>query len=296
MLIKISHLYAAVLAFASAAAFAREPLIIAHRGGAGDGPENTEYTIRKSIDNNVDAVWITLQLSKDNHIVLYRPSDLTSLTNLTGSVSSYTFNELKTADAAYRWAPPDYPLRGKGITIPELPDILKQWPDTFFFLDIKSPDAEPQHFARILGDILQKYHHLSRVRVYSTDEKYLNALPADIPRFESRDLTRAMLANITMNHRCLTEAPAKKNQWFGFELSREVQVVEKFTLGTGVSNAVLKWDDEAIRCFRGRGDNKVVLFGINNQQDYLRAKELGADGVLIDSPETFRKFIRVQNR
>ncbi|WP_274517998.1 glycerophosphodiester phosphodiesterase family protein, partial [Yersinia pestis] len=57
------------------------PQIIAHRAGTADAPENTFPAISKALANGADAIWITLQLSKDNIPVLYRPSDLKELTN-----------------------------------------------------------------------------------------------------------------------------------------------------------------------------------------------------------------------
>lgn len=277
-----------LLCMSSAVVFAKTPAIIAHRGGTGDGPENTEYVIQKSINNGADAVWVTLQLSKDNVIILYRPSDLSTLTSLTGTVSSRTFSELQHADAAYTWSSPDYPLRGRGISIPSLQEVLKKWPKTFFFLDIKSPDASPQTFASVLADTLQSINGLDRVRVYSTDSRYLDALPSDIPRFESRDLTRKMLVNVTMAHDCTVTSQKTDPVWYGFEYRREVQVTEKFTLGEGVSKSFLTWNRAAFNCFKKNPHNKVILFGINTAEDYRQATSLGADGVLVDSPEKLK--------
>lgn len=38
-------------------------------------------------------------------------------------------------------------------------------------------------------------------------------------------------------------------------------------------------------------NTKVVLFDINSKDDWLQAKKLGADGVLVDSPAKFKKII-----
>lgn len=67
--IAISFLFYSVFVMAS-------PKIIAHRGGTADAPENTEIAIKTALSNQADAIWITVQLSKDNVPVLYRPSDL----------------------------------------------------------------------------------------------------------------------------------------------------------------------------------------------------------------------------
>lgn len=281
-----NFIFATLLVFSTMSS-ARMPVIIAHRGGTGDAPENTEYAIQKALKNKADAVWVTLQLSKDNVIVLYRPLDLSMLTNLTGAVSAYTAVEMKKADAAYKYQPPAYPLRNRNIAIPTLDDVLKKWPDTFFFLDIKSPDASPQKFSEVLLTTLKKNRSLNRVRVYSTDGAYLAALPESIPKFESRDLTRNALVDVTINQTCDFESEETAGKWFGYEMKREVQIIEKYTLGEGITKYSLRWNDKAVRCFKKNPKNKVILFGINTPEDYLQAKNLGADGVLVDSPKMF---------
>lgn len=37
-------------------------------------------------------------------------------------------------------------------------------------------------------------------------------------------------------------------------------------------------------CFRSQGKAHIIFFGINSAEDYRTAKELGADGVMVDSP------------
>lgn len=104
------------------------PQIIAHRAGTADAPENTFPAISKALANGADAIWITLQLSKDNIPVLYRPSDLKELTNESGSVSAYTASQLAEIDAsiAYNKKHDIKPSAGSLFGIPTLDDVLKK--------------------------------------------------------------------------------------------------------------------------------------------------------------------------
>lgn len=282
------------------------PQIIAHRGGTADAPENTLPAIKKALDNDANAIWITLQLSKDNIPVLYRPSDLKELTNESGKISDYTAQQLAkvSANVAYDKKNNITHKTDAHIGIPTLDEVLKQFPTTTFYLDIKSPDANPATFAKVLQKVLEattknEENRLSRTRVYSTDDTYLTALDAvnktndpshQVKRFESRDLTRTQLANITMDHKC--DLPTdNKDRWYGLELHRNVEVVEKYTLGEGRSNVVLSWDKEAVDCFRKNTNAHIIFFGINTLEDYKKAKELGADGVMVDSPAIFKKIV-----
>ncbi|MDL4454729.1 glycerophosphodiester phosphodiesterase family protein [Klebsiella michiganensis] len=274
---------------------ASPPEVIAHRGGTADAPENTVTAIRHALENGADTIWVTLQLSGDKQIVLYRPSDLKVLTNRAGPVSAFNADVLQNTDAGWAFTKDNgksYPFRGKGIGIPTLETVLTLFPNTPFYLDIKSPDAEPDNFGQILLATLKKNRSLARIRVYSTDTRYIQALPAEIPRFETRDGTRTVLANITMAHQCPLVAEAETTRWFGLELRREVRVVEKYTLGEGVSPAYLTWDKEAMACFRAKGQARIILFGINSARDYQTAVELGADGVLVDSPRETKTYAR----
>ncbi|WP_159567043.1 glycerophosphodiester phosphodiesterase family protein [Budvicia diplopodorum] len=282
----MKELLAVVLICCSFVAVAK-PQIIAHRAGTEDAPENTLLAIDKSLENGVDAVWITLQLTKDGIPVLYRPSKLEELTNSKGAVSAYTLSELSNTDAGWSFGGDSHPYRGKDIRIPTLKEVLTRYPSTFFYLDIKSPDADPSRFAQALAEVLKDKENLNRVRVYSTDAKYLAALPESIPRFESRDDTRTRLANISLSHSCDVPTKDKQARWYGLELKRQVEVVETFTLGEGRSKATLTWDKEAMDCFRSSGNVHIILFGINNQQDYQTAVKLGADGVMVNSPQKF---------
>ncbi|MGP2517202.1 glycerophosphodiester phosphodiesterase family protein [Yersinia sp. 2545 StPb PI] len=282
------------------------PQIIAHRAGTADAPENTLPAIDKALSNGADAIWITLQLSKDNIPVLYRPIDLKELTDKSGTISGYTAQQLAKVDASVAYDKKHHiqPKAGTHTGIPTLDEVLKKYPDTTFYLDIKSPDANPITFAKALKETLTatskgEKDRFVRTRVYSTDDNYLEALDKvnetsdishKINRFESRNFTRTQLANITMDHKC--ELPAdNKERWYGLELHRKVQVVEKYTLGEGRSDAVLSWDKEAMDCFRRNTNAHIIFFGINTPEDYKKARELQANGVMVDSPALFKSIV-----
>lgn len=269
------------------------PKIIAHRGGTADAPENTEIAIQTALANQADAIWITIQLSKDNIPVLYRPSDLKSLTNGEGMISNFTAEQLKKWDAGYKYSEDkQFPYRNKGVTIPTLESILTKFPNTQFYLDLKSPDADPIVQGNALATVLSKNNALQRTRVYSTNTQFLDALPENVQRFESRDITRDILANITMSHICLLPENLDITRWYGLELHRKVEVVEKYTLGEAKSSSILSWDKDAVSCFRAGGNAHIVLFGINTEKDYIQATELGADAVMVDSPAKMKAFIK----
>nr|WP_232508799.1 glycerophosphodiester phosphodiesterase family protein [Xenorhabdus nematophila] len=287
-----------VLLLSSYSAFAQSPKIVAHRAGTTDAPENTFYAIDTALKNKADAIWITAQLSKDNQLVLYRPSNLNALTDHDGTVSNYTTQELAKVNASYQFSKKNnIKLPLQQTTIPLLESVLKKYPDVEFYIDLKSPDANPDIQAKAVLNVLNKTQSFEHTRFYSTNEKFLDTLSHysdKINVFESRDQTRTILANSVMSHHCelpqKEAANAESTRWYGFELHRKIEVVERYTLGEARSPATLTWDKDAIDCFRKISNAHIILFGVNNLNDYQLAKDIGADAVMVDSPQLFQKI------
>ncbi|WP_323086806.1 glycerophosphodiester phosphodiesterase family protein [Providencia alcalifaciens] len=282
-----------LLLLVSQSASALMPQIVAHRAGTADAPENTLYAIEQAKSNKADAIWLTVQLSKDNQLVLYRPSDLDALTDKSGVISDYSAKQLSQINAAYKFNQKNnQQLPAAQTTIVTLENVLKKYPDTIFYIDLKSPDADPNTQAQAILALLNKTNAFNQVRFYSTNDAFLKALKplsTKLQLFESRDETRTMLANSVMSHQCTLDNDKSATRWYGFELHRKVEVVEKYTLGEARSPATLSWDKEAIDCFRKNGNAYIIVFGVNSDSDYQLAKEIGADAVMVDSPKAFKK-------
>lgn len=273
----------------AAGAAAGGPLIVAHRGGTGDAPENTAAAITRALANGAGALWLTVQMSRDGVPVLYRPRDLSALTDRSGPVSALTAAELGTVNAGYAFKAPDgtTPFRAAPVPVPTLAAALALVPAaTPLFLDLKSPDAEPGALAGAVRAALDAAGARDRATVYSTDRRYTDAAAAaGLAVFQARETTRTDLARVLLDRHCPAMQPAA---WAGYELRRDVTVTEDVTLGQASSRAVMEWDPEAVACFRRNGIARLLLIGVNSRADYEEARALGADAVLVDSPALFR--------
>jgi glycerophosphoryl diester phosphodiesterase len=265
-------------------------MIVAHRGGAADYPENTLLAIEGALRNHAEALWLTVQLTRDGVPVLYRPADLSTNTEGSGAVASTDFAALERLNAAWRFARTDasgvtrYPYREEPVRIPTLVEALRIIPSSMpVMLDMKALPAEPQAaaVARVLGEA----DAWSRVLLYSTDATYQKAFSAwpQAQLFESRDATRARLATVALERTC--EAPPAPGTWTAFEFRRQMELVETFTLGEARSAVTATlWTPEAVKCFHDEGKTRIVAIGIDTADDYRAAACLGIDAVLVDSP------------
>lgn len=271
------------------------PKIIAHRAGTQDAPENTKFATKKAVENGADIMWFTVQLSKDGIPVLYRPADLSAMTQSKGPVNQKTLNELQKLNAGWNFKVKDanqidtYPYRNQSLPIPTLEEVMLALPETMpIILDMKALPAEPQ--VKAVAHLLTRYNWWNRVSFYSTDATYQQLLKSypQATLFESRDATRGRLVKLALSAEC--DIPEANNP-VGFEYKRNVEVVEKFTLGEGRSPVYAQfWTKDAVRCFKQKQNIKIVAFGINTQEDYNAVACMGIDAVLADSPINMNKI------
>lgn len=131
-------------------------------------------------------------------------------------MSQYTAEELAKADASVKWKDKGLPENLLNSPIPTLKSVLST-ARYAVFIDIKSPDADPATMGNALLNVLKETNSLNRVRVYSTEDRYMEALPVEIPRFVTRSETRTRLATISLSHECLP--PSQKWTITGMGLS-----------------------------------------------------------------------------
>jgi glycerophosphoryl diester phosphodiesterase len=151
-------------------------IIVAHRGGTFDVPENTFTAFNYSLELGVDIVEIDLRTSKDEKLFVLHDKTLDRTTSGTGHASCLALEELKRLDAG-SWFDTTY-AREK---IPSFQEVL-QWSadkDIRLLLDLKESNKE---FARrVAGDIINhgtKEGIILGVRSPEQARMFLSLLPA----------------------------------------------------------------------------------------------------------------------
>jgi len=121
--------------------FSKQILLGAHRGGADQWPENTLYGFQEAAKAVPGVLLETdARLTADGEVVLLHDKTLDRTTDGTGDVTAKTLAEVKALDAAYRFTTDSgatFPLRGKGITVPTLKEVLDALPDSHILVDLK---------------------------------------------------------------------------------------------------------------------------------------------------------------
>lgn len=261
------------------------PLVIAHRGGGQNYPENTLLSFSKSLEMGCDALELDVQVTKDGVVAVYHPNDLKQWTNGSGSISSHNWEEIADLDAGYQFKPAEgYPYRGQNVKIPTLTQVLKIFPRSLIIIDMKSMPAESLVKALIhtISD-----EETERLIFYSTNSQHIELLHQMKPHwktFETRDKTRQRLFDL--NQTGGSEVPLTDN-WIGFELKRKMSVTEEFALGQGTSTVEFHlWNPQVVALLRERNPRvSLVLFGINKKQDWEMALHLDVNAIYTDNPK-----------
>ncbi len=125
-------------------------LVLSHRGDCRGHPENTLEAFAAAIALGVDGIETDIRLTRDGRLVLFHDRSLRGR-----AVARLTHAELEA---------------GAGYAVPSLADLLDRWPDVFWNLELKVPEAvepvlaELEGRARPSGILLTSFWHRAALR------------------------------------------------------------------------------------------------------------------------------------
>src|SRR5215216_3991596 len=144
------------------------PVNLAHRGASALAPENTIEAFRLAVEAGAGGLELDVHMTRDGHIVVIHDATVDRTTNGTGAVSEMTLDELRRLDAGHNFSPdggPTRPYRGRGVRVPTLVEVLREFPGVAVNIEIKA--GTPGIEETVLG-VLREANALGRVLVVST--------------------------------------------------------------------------------------------------------------------------------
>lgn len=241
------------------------PLVFAHRGGCALGPENTIAAFERGLAAGADALELDVQLSRDGEVVILHDLTLDRTTGARGPVDALTADELSRVDAAYRFCPEDgYPLRGQGIGVPRLRDVLDRFAvPTVVELKLSDPEL-----ARRTVDLVRAAGAVDRVFIGSFHQRALRTVRQYEPSVATGAATLEARWALYRNRLRLP---------LGRPAYRVFQVPELF----GTTRIV---SPRFIRTAHAAGI-PVWVWTIDDEADMRRLLAWGVDGIMSDRPD-----------
>ncbi|GAC1339763.1 MAG: glycerophosphodiester phosphodiesterase [Candidatus Dormibacteria bacterium] len=152
------------------------PIGFAHRGGAGDHPENTLAAFAASVALGYRYVETDVHTTRDGVVMAFHDASLDRTTDRTGRIVDLSVAEVEAADAGHTFSIDGgrtHPWRGRQVRVPRLETILESWPHLRLNIDPKSDrSVEP------LVALLHRMNVLERVCVGSFSDRRLQRVRA----------------------------------------------------------------------------------------------------------------------
>lgn len=139
------------------------PLAFAHRGGAADGDENTAGAFERAVRMGYRYLETDVQATSDGVAVIFHDDDLRRLAGRPEQVSALHSRDLDSIRV------------GGAQAVPRLADVLADWPDVRFNLDVKAWPA-----VRPLVEVIRRTGALQRVLVASFSDRRLAAVRREL--------------------------------------------------------------------------------------------------------------------
>jgi glycerophosphoryl diester phosphodiesterase len=249
------------------------PLVMAHRGGSKLAPENTAYAFRRALEWwRVDVLEIDVQPTRDGDALVMHDPTVDRTTDGTGPVASFTVAELKRLDAAYRFTVDGgatFPLRGTGVGLSTLREVLTEFPHARVNVEIKDGRAQ-----QAVWDTVHELHAVHRVLIAAGDRN-------------NRSRFRDYGGPVSAGRQDVTA-------FYGLHLARAAGLwkptVDAFQIPE-VHGGRRVMDRRMVVELRER-NVAVHVWTIDDEADLRRLLEWGVDGIVTDRPDRLARVLQ----
>ena len=247
-----------------AASNARVPYIIAHRGSAGEAPENTLAAFELALKQGCDAIELDIHLSKDDRLIVCHDSTINRTTDGTGAIREMTADELKQFDCG-RWFHESY----VGEKLPLLEEVFDLVPE-HIMINVEIKETYDGQIEQRLLHMLRDRNRLPQVVVSSFDHKSLRRLKMSEP-----DVKIGVLYNQNAVDHCgLADL-----------LGVPVYALHPYSKRIGI---------EDIERAVSRG-LQVYPWTINGEEAMEQAIDSGVSGIITDYPAVLKRILSSRN-
>ncbi|REE78910.1 glycerophosphoryl diester phosphodiesterase [Paenibacillus taihuensis] len=143
------------------------PIVIGHRGAAGEAPENTLASFKLAAEQGSHMVELDIHLSEDGRLIVCHDETLDRTTDMSGAICSLRSDVIREADAGSKFSP-----SFAGERIPFLEEVYDLLPEQIE-INVEVKDSRGTQFDEVLLNFLRADNRLDRTVVSSFDHKLL---------------------------------------------------------------------------------------------------------------------------
>jgi glycerophosphoryl diester phosphodiesterase len=252
-----------------------------HRGARGLAPENTLLGFRCGQSHNVDIIEFDVQATRDGEIVVIHDPTVDRTTEGQGAVADKTLAELQTLDAGYRFTSDDgksFPFRGKGAQIPLLSEVLQEFPELLFTIELKeSPHPD---FIQNVAAVVRE-HAADRSILASFEHRLLRAIRKTAP-----ELTTSFSGSEIRNYYVLAKLGLA-----GLLFTSPAMVIQMPLFSDHDNDRGLRLLTPRFLRALHKSGRHVQLWTINDPKQMRELIDMGVDGITTDRPDLLAEVL-----
>ena len=149
-----------------------KPKIIAHRGANRYAPQNTIPAFEKAVELGADGTETDVHSTKDGYIVICHNDTVDEMSNGTGAIGSYMFEDIRKLDFGSKFSK-DF----AGVTLPTVEEYLecmkKSDKLSVMNIEIKPNKSEREDIVRKTIEAVKDYGLFDELLISSFDYKML---------------------------------------------------------------------------------------------------------------------------
>ena len=262
----------------------RRVIAYAHQGGAWESPSSTLHAIAHALDAGATGIELDVHATADGELVVCHDATVDRTTAGTGTIDSFTLEELRQMDFSYWWIPgadvtpglppADYPLRGRApedrsLGIATLREVLEGFPGVVLNLDIKQTAPVVAPYEATLARLLAEHGRSDDVIVAS----FLD--PAT-------DAFRQYAPSVPTSAGTIATAEA----WRAVQAGEEMPDIAAVAYQVPERHGDLVVVDERFVAAAHEAGKAVHVWTVNDTESMERLLDLGVDGIISDVPTT----------
>jgi glycerophosphoryl diester phosphodiesterase len=239
----------------------QKPIVIGHRGAAGEAPENTLASFALALKQGAEGIELDVHLTSDSEIVVCHDPALDRTTNGSGLIYEKSWEEIKFLDAGI-W----FSEAHRGERVPLLREVFELVPQGIL-INVEVKHAYEGRMEKALLAFLRESGRMEDVVISSFDHKVIQRIKKAEPRVKVGLLYAANL----IDH----AAYAKHIGVDVYSLHPHYQCIEK--------------EDVASAAAAGLA---IYPYTVNDLMDYKRMIASGVSGIITDYPAKLRDLLR----